>query len=158
MLEMNYFPIMLNETRQKFGMQCALFNYVGFSECWQPWIILMYAQWRHRELGCYKSPIIRHLGLGRCTHTKYLIHHYNDVIMDAIASQITSLIIVYSMVYSGADQRKHQNSASLAFVRGIPAQMASNAMKVCIWWRHHVSGNIIIVRSDKSANYRVWPP
>ena len=46
-------------------------------------------------------------------------HHYTDVIMGAIASQITSLTIVYSTVYSGADQRKHQRSASLAFVRGI---------------------------------------
>ena len=45
--------------------------------------------------------------------------HYNDVIMGTIASQITSLTIVYSMVYSDADQRKHQSSASLAFVRGI---------------------------------------
>ena len=45
--------------------------------------------------------------------------HYGDVIMDAIASQITSLAIVYSIVYSDADQRKHQSSASLAFVRGI---------------------------------------
>ena len=45
--------------------------------------------------------------------------HYNDVIMSAMASQITSLTVVYSTVYSGADQRKHQNSASLAFVRGI---------------------------------------
>ena len=39
--------------------------------------------------------------------------------MSAIASQITSLMIVYSTIYSGADQRKHQSSASLAFVRGI---------------------------------------
>ena len=45
--------------------------------------------------------------------------HYNDVIMGSMASQITSLTIVYSAVYSGADQRKHQISASLAFVRGI---------------------------------------
>ena len=44
---------------------------------------------------------------------------YSDVIMIAMASQITSLTIVYSTVYSGADQRKHQSSASLAFVRGI---------------------------------------
>ena len=51
-----------------------------------------------------------------------------------MASQITSLTIVYSTVYSDADQRKHQSSASLAFVREIlpvtgefPAQMASNA-------------------------------
>ena len=44
--------------------------------------------------------------------------HYGDVIMAAIASQITSLTI-YSTVYADADQRKHQSSASLAFVRGI---------------------------------------
>ena len=46
--------------------------------------------------------------------------HYSDVIMGAMASKTTGLTIVYSTrVYSGADQRKHQNSASLAFVRGI---------------------------------------
>ena len=39
--------------------------------------------------------------------------------MGMIASQITSLMIVYSIVYSDADQRKHQSSASLAFVQGI---------------------------------------
>ena len=46
-------------------------------------------------------------------------NHYNDVIMSTMASQITSLTIVYSSIYSGAHQRKHQSSASLAFVRGI---------------------------------------
>ena len=46
--------------------------------------------------------------------------HYDDAIMGAMASQITSLTIVYLTVYSGADQRKHQSSASLAFVQGIP--------------------------------------
>ena len=46
--------------------------------------------------------------------------HNNDVIMSAMmASQITSHTFVYSTVYSGADQRKHQSSASLSFVRGI---------------------------------------
>ena len=39
--------------------------------------------------------------------------------MSTIASQITSLTIVYSTVYLGADQSKHQSSASLAFVWGI---------------------------------------
>ena len=48
-----------------------------------------------------------------------LFLHYNDVIMGLITSQITSLTIVYSTVYSGADQRNYQSSASLAFVRGI---------------------------------------
>ena len=47
------------------------------------------------------------------------IWHYSDVKMGAMASQITSLTIVYSTVYSDADQRKHQSSASLAFVWGI---------------------------------------
>ena len=45
--------------------------------------------------------------------------HHIDFIMSAMASQITSLTIVYSTIYSGADQRKHQSSASLAFVQGI---------------------------------------
>ena len=48
------------------------------------------------------------------------MREYNsDEIMGAMVSQITSVSIVYSTVYSGADQRKHQSSASLAFVRGI---------------------------------------
>ena len=66
-----------------------------------------------------------------CTHVQIHTHthtntygsdnapHYGDVIMGAMASQITSLTIVYSTVYSDADQRKYQSSASLAFVRGI---------------------------------------
>ena len=61
---------------------------------------------------------------------------YSDIILGAMASHITSLTIVYSTVYSGADQRKHQSSASLAFVLEIPdefpAQMASNAENVSI--------------------------
>ena len=46
-------------------------------------------------------------------------NHYNDVIMSAIASWITSFTIVYSTCYSGADQRKHKSSASLPFPWGI---------------------------------------
>ena len=48
-----------------------------------------------------------------------VLNHYDDVIMITMASQMTSLTILYSIVYSGADERKHQNSALLAFVRGI---------------------------------------
>ena len=46
--------------------------------------------------------------------------HYSDVIMSAMASQITSLTIVYSTFYSGADQRKNKSSASLAFAGNSP--------------------------------------
>ena len=44
--------------------------------------------------------------------------HYCDVIMGAMASQISSLTIVNSTIHSGSDQRKQQSSTSLAFVRG----------------------------------------
>ena len=70
--------------------------------------------------------------------------HYCDVIIGAVVSQITSLTIIYSTVYSDADQRKHQSSASLAFVCGdftgtgeFPAQMASHAGNVSIWWQYN---------------------
>ena len=75
-------------------------------------------------------------------------YHYCDVIMGEMASQITSTTNVYSTVYSGADQRKYQSSESLVFLRGnspvtgeFPAQMASGAENVSIWWRHRVNGD-----------------
>ena len=52
---------------------------------------------------------------GRCLN----ISHYTDVIIRTMASQITGISIVYLAVCLGANQRKHQSSASLAFVRGI---------------------------------------
>ena len=60
-----------------------------------------------------------------CTHIVLLcfvsmwLYHYDDVTMGTMAAQITSLAIVYSTFYSGADQSKHQSSASMAFVWGI---------------------------------------
>ena len=67
--------------------------------------------------------------------------HYCDVIMGAMAPQITSLTVVYSTVYSSPDKKKHQSSASLAFVWVIhwwPVNSPySNAENVSIWWRHH---------------------
>ena len=64
--------------------------------------------------------------------------------MGAMASQITSLTIVYSTVYSGADQRKtlklRVNGLCVGNSPGsseFPAQMASYAENVSIWWRHH---------------------
>ena len=55
--------------------------------------------------------------------------HYSDVIMGATASQITSLTIVFSAVYSDADQRKHQSSTSPAFVRGIHRGLVNSPHK-----------------------------
>ena len=73
----------------------------------------------------------------------HLDPHYSDAIMSVMAFQITDALIVCSTVCSGADLRKYQNSASLAFVREIPrdrwipSQSAGNAENVSIWWRHH---------------------
>ena len=49
--------------------------------------------------------------------------------MSPTASQISSIMIVYATVYSGADQRKHQCSASLAFVRGIHRRPVNSPRK-----------------------------
>ena len=85
-----------------------------------------------------KNPVLG-MKYAFCSNNLYI--HYNDVIMGAMTSQITSLTIVYSTIYSGAGQRKHQRSPSLVFVQGIhrwiPAQIASDAENVSIWWRHH---------------------
>ena len=71
-------------------------------------------------------------------------YHYNDVIMDTIASQITSLTIVFSTVYLDADKKKTSKLRVTGLCAGnspgtgeFPAQMASNAENVYIWWRHH---------------------
>ena len=99
--------------------------------------------------------------------------HYSDVIMDAIASQITSLTIVYSSVYSGANQRKHQSSASLAFVRGIHRWTMNSPHKwpvtrkiitmTSLWarWRLKSPGHVCLLnrlfrrRSKKTSKLRV---
>ena len=71
------------------------------------------------HLSLYKPLDLLSAGLMLDLHDVCRRPHYNDVITGAMASQITSLAIVYSTVYSGADQRKHQSPASLAFVWGI---------------------------------------
>ena len=72
--------------------------------------------------------------------------HYNDVIMGMIASQITSLTIVYSTVYSDADQRKYQSSASLAFVRGIHRRPVNSLHKWPVTWKMFPFDDVIMGR------------
>ena len=70
--------------------------------------------------------------------------HYNDVIMGAIASQITGLTIIYSTVYSGADERKHQSSASLAFVWGIHRWPVKSPHKKPVTWKTFPLDDVIM--------------
>ena len=74
--------------------------------------------------------------------------HNNDVIMGVIASQITSLTNVYSTVYSDADQRKHQRSASLAFVRGIPRRPVNSPHKWPLTWKMFPFDDVIMNTYD----------
>ena len=75
-------------------------------------------------------------------------YNYNDVIMSTMASQITSLTIVYPTAYSGANQRKHQSSASLAFVRGIHRW----PHKLPVTWKMFPYDDVIMgPREDSSA-------
>ena len=66
--------------------------------------------------------------------------HYIDVIMTTMASQITSLTVVYSIVYSEKNIKAPRHWPLCREFNGtseFPAQMASNAENVSIWWRHH---------------------
>ena len=72
-------------------------------------------------------------------------YHHIDVIITTVASQITSLKVVYSAVYSDADQRNIKAPrhwplcGELTKIGEFPALSASNAANVSIWWRHHVT-------------------
>ena len=58
-----------------------------------------------------------------------ILNHYSDVTMGAMASQITGVSNFYSTVCLGADERKHQSSALLAFVRGIHQWLVNSPQK-----------------------------
>ena len=83
-------------------------------QSWPLWGELTGDQWIPRTKGQWR---------GKCFHL---------MTPKWIASRIPSLTI---------DQRKHQSSASLVLMRGIhrwfPAQIASDAENISIWWRHH---------------------
>ena len=75
------------------------------------------------------------------------ILHYSNVIMSAMASQITSASIVYSTVCSGADQRKHQGFASLAFVRGIHRWLVDSPRKGQVTWKMFPFDDVIMLET-----------
>ena len=81
--------------------------------------------------------------------------HDSDVIMGAMASQITSLTIVYRLFRSRSKKtsklRVTGHCAGNSPVTGeFPAQMTSNAENVSIWWRHHV---IFLVKVSEASDF-----
>ena len=77
-------------------------------------------------------------------HGGHFVPHYNNALMSAMASQITNLTIVYLTVYSRRRSKKKSKLHVTGRCEGnspvtgeFPAQRASNAENVSIWWRHH---------------------
>ena len=66
---------------------------------------------------------------------RFIQNHYSDNIMSMMVPQITIVSIVYSTVCSGADQSKHQSSASLAFVSGIHWWPVNSPRKGPVTWK-----------------------
>ena len=89
--------------------------------------------------------------------TQFRSAHYCDVIMGAIAFQITSLTIVYSTVNSDADQRKHQSSASLAFVRGIHQWPVNSPHKRPVTRKMFPFDDVIMTTTNCPAYHKAWP-
>ena len=79
--------------------------------------------------------------------------HYTDVIMSAMASEITSVSIVYSTVCSCANQRKHQRSASLVFVREIHRGPVNSPHKGPVTWKMFPSDDVIMRFQDSGWRY-----
>ena len=85
-----------------------------------------------------------------------VVNHYNDVIMGPTASQITSLTIVYSTVYLGADQRKHQSPALLAFVRGIHRGPENSPHKWPVTRKMFPFDDVIMCNYSPSITHPRW--
>ena len=91
------------------------------------------------------------------------ISHFSHVIMGAMAPQITSLKIVYSTVYLGSDQRKHQSSASPAFMRGNHRRPMNSTHKWPVTWKMFTFDDVIMVSwlmmpSPKEPHALAWDP
>ena len=107
-------------------------------------------------LEAFQLPTYLITGWSEIWDVHWIKMHYGDVIMGAIASQITSLTIVYSTVYSDADERKHQNSASLAFVRGIHRRPVNSPHKWPVTRKMFPLDDVIMGCQISYLNYNEW--
>ena len=100
------------------------------------------------ELNKYSS-ISNSYGATSLQHFKIvwwdIIKHYSDLIIGAMASQITSVSIIYLTISSAGDQRKHQSSALLAFVRGNPRWTANYPHKGPVTRKMLPLGDVVMI-------------
>ena len=136
-VKVHYIPI----NRQNFRLNISKCDHLGHNKMLSHDIHSNYA--RHTILST-KYTITFCTISARCC----VLLWYNDVNLSAMVSQITGVSIVYPSVYSGADQRKHESSASQAFVRGIHRWPVNSPHKgpvtwknVSIWWRRHADAD-----------------
>ena len=101
------------------------------STMWFPLLVRYHLYTESGPRSCYNT--VQHNTIWYIAHKNWT--HYNDVIMSAMASQITSLTVVYSTVYS---RRRSKKTSKLRVTGEFPAQRASNVENVSIWWRNHV--------------------
>ena len=98
-------------------------------------------------LKTYHIDMIYALHLLKCHFSVFF--HYNDVIMSAMASQITSIMIAYSIVYSRRRSKKHQSSASLPSVRGIHRWTVNSPHKGSVTRKMFPFDDVIMCCEDK---------
>ena len=116
------YVVVWSRANQSYAAICSNHK-MALSRINQPWRICINrsdkptgkCQWSHKQTK-HITPCA--FGMGYSVLNLFT-KHYSDVIMSAMASQITVVLVGYSSVCSGADQRKYQNSVSLAFVKGI---------------------------------------
>ena len=101
-------------------------------------VVTLILYWFPYNLTFFSTPLPRLMAIGIWTLLGCQSKpHYSDVIMSAMASKITGVSTVCSTICSGADQRKHQSSASLAFVRGIHRWPVNSPHKEPVTWKMH---------------------
>ena len=98
-----------------------------------------------------------------CDNMKYINPpqkslHYSDVLMSAMAYQITGVSIVYSTICSDADQKRHQSSASLAFVRGNHLWLVISPHKGSVTRVMFPFGDVIMVLSHSCIQQAIITP
>ena len=79
--------------------------------------------------------------LAKWTLNNCPLFHYSDVIMSSMTSQITGVSVVFSTVCLGETPKLRVTGlcdGKSPVIGEFPAQRASNAENVSIWWRHHV--------------------
>ena len=82
--------------------------------------------------------------------------HCSGVMISAMASQITGVSIVWSTLWSGADQRKHQRSASLAFVKGIQRWQGNSPHKRLVTRKMVPFDNVIMSIHKYHSLFSQW--